>query len=488
MVEIDIIFLTIAILLLLSIFASKASVRLGIPALLLFLLIGMLAGSEGIGEIPFDDPRMAQSLGVVALSFILFSGGVDTSWSKVRTTLRHAMALSTLGVFITAFLVGGFAYFFLNFTLYEGLLLGAIVSSTDAAATFAVLRSRSVGLRGQIEPLLELESGSNDPMAVFLTLGIISLLNDPTASIVSLIPTLLLQMILGVVFGYGIGKLTTFVINRIRLEYDGLYPVLTLSIVLLTYGITEFVGGNGFLAVYITGLVLGNSDFIHRRSLMRFHDGLAWLMQITMFLVLGLLVFPSQLVSVIGVGLLVSVVLMFVARPLSVQLLLLFSKMNFREKTMISWVGLRGAVPIILATFPLLAGIPKANEIFNLVFFVVLTSVLLQGTTLPQVARWLGVVEPAPAKPRSPLELDSSDSLKSELVEIEVPTYSAIIGKQLVDLHLPPNTLIVLVGRDDDFIVPRGSTIFQPGDRLLVIADKMVIPEVRLIIEEKRPP
>ena len=264
--------------------------------------------------------------------------------------------------------------------------------------------------------------------------------------------------------------------------------MLTLSIVLLTYGITEFVGGNGFLAVYITGLVLGNSDFIHRRSLMRFHDGLAWLMQITMFLVLGLLVFPSQLVSVIGVGLLVSVVLMFVARPLSVQLLLLFSKMNFREKTMISWVGLRGAVPIILATFPLLAGIPKANEIFNLVFFVVLTSVLLQGTTLPQVARWLGVVEPAPAKPRSPLELDSSDSLKSELVEIEVPTYSAIIGKQLVDLHLPPNTLIVLVGRDDDFIVPRGSTIFQPGDRLLVIADKMVIPEVRLIIEEKRPP
>lgn len=486
MIEIETIFLTIAILLLLSIIASKASARLGIPALLLFLLIGMLAGSEGVGDIYFNDPRMAQSLGVVALSFILFSGGVDTRWSRVRPVLRQALALSTVGVFITALLVGGFAALFLDFSLYEGLLLGAIVSSTDAAATFAILRSRSVGLRGNIEPLLELESGSNDPMAVFLTIGIISLLINPVAPVVSLIPMFLLQMTLGVIFGYAMGKIATFVINHIRLEYDGLYSVLTLSLVLLTYGITEFVGGNGFLAVYITGLVLGNSDFIHRRSLMRYHDGLAWLMQITMFLVLGLLVFPSQLVPVIGVGLLVSVVLMFIARPVSVQLLLIFSKMDFREKTMISWVGLRGAVPIILATFPLLTGVPKADEIFDLVFFVVLTSVLLQGTTLPRVARWLGVDEPAPAKPRLPLELETSESLKSELVEIEVPVNSAVIGKQLVHLHFPPDTLIVLIGRGNDFVVPRGGTIFQPGDRLLALADKKVIPEVRMIIEDRK--
>ncbi len=487
MVEIETILLTAAVLLLLSIVASKASARLGIPALLLFLLIGMLAGSEGLGDIYFDDPRLAQSLGVVALSFILFSGGVDTRWSRVRPALQSALILSTLGVFITALLIGGFAALLLGFSLYEGLLLGAIVSSTDAAATFAVLRSRSVALRGQIEPLLELESGSNDPMAVFLTIGVISLLINPAASIASLIPMFLLQMTLGVIFGFGTGKIATFVINHIRLEYDGLYPVLTLSLVLLTYGVTEFVGGNGFLAVYITGLVLGNSDFIHRRSLMRFHDGLAWLMQITMFLVLGLLVFPSRLAPVIGVGLLVSVILMFVARPVSVQLLLIFSKMNFREKLMVSWVGLRGAVPIILATFPLLAGVPKADEIFNLVFFVVLTSVLLQGTTLPKVASWLGVDESAPAKPRSPLELEDTGSLKSELVEIEVPANSAIIGKQLVHLSFPPDTLIVLIGRGNDFVIPRGGTIFQPGDRLLALADKKAISQVRMMIEEKKP-
>lgn len=487
MVEIETILLTAAVLLLLSIVASKASARLGIPALLLFLLIGMLAGSEGLGDIYFDDPRLAQSLGVVALSFILFSGGVDTRWSRVRPALQSALILSTLGVFITALLIGGFAALLLGFSLYEGLLLGAIVSSTDAAATFAVLRSRSVALRGQIEPLLELESGSNDPMAVFLTIGVISLLINPAASIASLIPMFLLQMTLGVIFGFGIGKIATFVINHIRLEYDGLYPVLTLSLVLLTYGVTEFVGGNGFLAVYITGLVLGNSDFIHRRSLMRFHDGLAWLMQITMFLVLGLLVFPSRLAPVIGVGLLVSVILMFVARPVSVQLLLIFSKMNFREKLMVSWVGLRGAVPIILATFPLLAGVPKADEIFNLVFFVVLTSVLLQGTSLPKVASWLGVDESAPAKPRSPLELEDTGSLKSELVEIEVPANSAIIGKQLVHLSFPPDTLIVLIGRGNDFVIPRGGTIFQPGDRLLALADKKAISQVRMMIEEKKP-
>lgn len=485
MIEIKTIFLTIAILLLLSIAASKASVRLGVPALLLFLLIGMLAGSEGVGGIDFDDPRLTQALGVVALSFILFSGGVDTSWRRVQSVLRPALILSTLGVLITALLVGGFAILFLGFSLYEGLLLGAIVSSTDAAATFAVLRSRSVGLRGQIEPLLELESGSNDPMAVFLTTGIISLLTTPTtSSIISLIPMFLLQMTLGVVLGYGLGRLAILVINHIRLEYEGLYPVLTLSMVLLTYGITEFAGGNGFLAVYIAGLVLGNSDFIHRRSLIRFHDGLAWLMQITMFLVLGLLVFPSRLVPIIGGGLLVSVVLMFLARPLSVQLLLFFSKMDFREKSMVSWVGLRGAVPIILATFPLLAGIPKADEIFNLVFFVVLTSVLLQGTTLPKVARWLGVDEAAPARPRSPLELETSESLKSELAEIEVPTSSAIIGKQLVDLNFPPDTLIVLIGRGNEFVVPRGGTIFQSGDRLLTLADKEIVPEIRKIVED----
>jgi cell volume regulation protein A len=381
-------------LLLLSVIASKASERLGVPALLLFLVIGMLAGSDGLGGIHFDNPWLAQSLGVVALAFILFAGGMDTEWVVVRSQFGRGLALSTLGVAITAGLVGGFAVTVIGMSWLEGLLIGAIVSSTDAAAVFAVMRSRSVSLRGPLKPLLELESGSNDPMAVFLTLGLLSLMTGASTSAIDLVPMFARQMTLGAAIGYGVGKLMVLLINRLRLEYDGLYPVLTLSLVLLIYSGSAWLGGNGFLAVYLAGLVMGNSDFVHKRSLMRFHDGLAWLMQIAMFLTLGLQVFPAQLVSVAGTGLLLALFLMVCARPVAVFLTLAFTALTLRERTMVAWVGLRGAVPIILATFPLLAGIPQATMIFNLVFFIVLTSVLLQGTSIPLVARWLQVDEP----------------------------------------------------------------------------------------------
>lgn len=403
MISIEYILLGASILLLLSIIASKVFGRLGIPALLLFLLIGMLAGSEGPGGIYFDDPWIAQSLGIFALAFILFAGGLDTNWADVRPVLWRGLALSTLGVFITALLVGWFATAVFGFSLLEGLLLGAVVSSTDAAAVFSVLRSKKVSLKGQLKPLLELESGSNDPIAVFLTIGFITLLVNARASVVDLIPMFVQQMVLGAVLGYGIGKGMTLTINHLRLEYEGLYPVLTISLVLLTYGAAALLGGNGFLAVYLAGLIMGNSRFIHKKSLMQFHEGLAWLMQITMFLTLGILVFPSHLVPIAVVGLLVSVFLIFIARPASVFVTLALTKMSFREKAMISWVGLRGAVPIILATFPLLAGIPKAEMIFNLVFFIVLASALLQGTSIPLVARWLRVDAPISAKPKYPI-------------------------------------------------------------------------------------
>ncbi len=282
MPPIEYILLGVAVLLLLSVIASQATGRLGVPALLLFLVIGMLAGSDGPGGIYFDDPWLAQSLGVAALAFILFSGGLDTRWEDVRPVLWKGVALSTLGVFITAILVGWFATTALDFSWLEGLLLGAVVSSTDAAAVFSVLRSRNVSLKGQLKPLLELESGSNDPMAVYLTIGFIQLLSQPAASMMDLIPLFLQQMTLGAAFGYGIGKAMVWIVNRVRLEYEGLYPVLTVSLVLLDYGATSALGGNGFLAVYLAGLVMGPSDFIHKRSLMRFHDGLAWLMQIAM--------------------------------------------------------------------------------------------------------------------------------------------------------------------------------------------------------------
>jgi cell volume regulation protein A len=335
---------------------------------------------------------------------------------------------------------------------------------------------------------LELESGSNDPMAVFLTTGIIGVMVQPGTSPLSLVPMFIQQMALGAALGYASGKLMILIINRLELEYEGLYPVLTLSLVLLTYSATAELGGNGFLAIYIAGLVMGKTDFIHKRSLMRFHDGLAWLMQIAMFLALGLLVFPSRLLPILGVGLLVSLFLMLAARPISVFISLAFSRIGLNEKVLISWVGLRGAVPIVLATFPLLAGLPKADMMFNLVFFIVLTSILLQGTSLPLVARWLKLDAPVRDKPPYPLELEPAAGIKSELVDIEVPAGSSVVGKQIVEARFPKGALIVLIARGNEFIVPKGGTVIEPGDRLLVLADKEDLAETRSIVQSEALP
>jgi len=484
MIRVEYILVAAALLLLLSIIASKTSGRVGVPALLFFLIIGMLAGSEGLAGIHFDDPWLAQSLGVLALAFILFSGGLDTGWRTVKPVLWKGVALSTLGVLGTACLVGWFSATVLNLSLFEGLLLGAIVSSTDAAAVFAVLRSKRVSLKDPIKPLLELESGSNDPMAIFLTIGFIHLLTHANASLLDFVPMFFSQMVVGAALGYGIGRGAVFVTNHLRLEYEGLYSVFTLTVVLVTYGVTASLGGNGFLAVYLAGLVMGNSDFIHKRSIMRFHDGLAWLMQIAMFLTLGLLVFPSRLIPIAGISLLVSLFLMFVARPVSVLAILLLAKMRFREKTMVSWVGLRGAVPIVLATFPLLAKLPNAGMIFDIVFFIVLTSVLLQGTSIPMMARWLRVDTPLPPKPQLPVEIGPSCNLKNELVEITIPPRSAVVGKQIVELGLPAGTLIVLISRNGECFAPGGGTVLAENDAVLLLAKREDIASIRSILEE----
>jgi cell volume regulation protein A len=478
----DYLLLGAAILLLLSIISSKASGRLGVPALLLFLVIGMLAGSEGLGGIEFSDAYMAQSLGVVALIFILFSGGLDTNWVRVRPVLPHGLVLATVGVLLTALIVGAFATVVLGFAWRESLLFGAIVSSTDAAAVFAIMRSRGVSLKGSLEPLIELESGSNDPMAIFLTTAMVGLLTNPTASVLELIPMFFVQMIAGAAAGFVLGRGIVYVINKLHLEYDGLYPVLSIALVLLVYGLTTLIGGNGFLAVYLAGLVMGNTDVIHRRSLMRFHDGLAWLMQIVMFLTLGLLVFPSRVFSVAGIGLLFSAFLILIARPVSVYLSLLPFRLNLRKSTMVGWVGLRGAVPIILATFPLLAGVPQAETIFNLVFFIVLTSVLIQGSTIPLVARWLRVAAPLRLRRRSPLEFESTNSIRGELVEIELAAGSPAAGRRIVELGLPKGALLVLIGRGEGFFVPSGGTALESGDTLYLLADKETLGQVKRLL------
>jgi cell volume regulation protein A len=467
----EIILAVAGLLLISSVLVSKVSDRFGVPALLLFLLLGMLAGSDGPGGIYFDDPALTQFLGVIALVFILFSGGLDTEWQTIRPVLKQGITLATFGVVLTAVLVGLFAQWVLGFSLLEGLLLGAIVSSTDAAAVMSVLRSKGINLKGQLKPLLELESGSNDPMAVFLTVGLIEVLTQQISSPVVLVGQLVLQMVLGALVGYGLGRAMVWIVNRVQLGYDGLYPVLTLACVLFVYGATTVLGGNGFLAVYLAGIVVGNHDFIHKRSLLRFHDGLAWLMQIAMFLTLGLLVFPSQLFPVIGLGILIAVWLMFVARPVAVFASLIGSKMPASEKTLISWVGLRGAVPIILATYPRVAGLPAAPLIFNIVFFVVLASVLFQGTTIPRVARWLRVEAPLVPKRSFPLEYTPVNSLKSELRELTIPAGAFAEGKAIVELHLPREVLVILIGRSDEFLVSSGSTVIQADDTLLILAD-----------------
>jgi potassium/hydrogen antiporter len=385
-----------SLLLLLSIFAWKVSSRLGIPALLLFLGIGMLAGSDGPGGIYFDDALLAQSVGVVALAFILFAGGLETEWQVVRPALWGALSLSTIGVLLTAVVVALFALLVLHVSFLEGLLLGAIISATDAAAVFSVLGARNLQLTGKLLPLLELESGTNDPMAVFLTLGLTRLLTNPHESVFGVILLFVQQMGVGVVLGLLIGWVAIWLLNRLQLDVEGLYRVFTIALVLFTYGLTAILGGSGFLAVYLVGLLLGNNSVQRVDRLSRFHDGIAWLMQIGMFLLLGLLVFPSRLPAVLGSGLLITAVAVFVARPVSVFIALFPVKMSWQEKSFVSWVGLRGAVPIVLATFPLLAGLPRASLLFDLVFFVVLVSVLLQGASAPVVARWLGVIAPGP--------------------------------------------------------------------------------------------
>jgi cell volume regulation protein A len=475
------ILLIVAVLLIISIAATRFSSRFGIPALLLFLAIGMLAGSEGPGGIAFDNPWVAQAVGVVALVFILFSGGLDTDWQQVRPVLGQGLVLANVGVLLSALLLGGFAVWVLGFAPLEGVLLGAIVSSTDAAAVFAVLRTRGVHLRGNLEPLIELESGSNDPIAVFLTIGVTGLLVNPSASLLDLVPSFVLQMALGALGGVVMGRVMTWALNRARLQQEGLYVVFALGMVLLTYGLTALIGGNGFLAVYLAGIVLGNRAFVHKRSIIRFHEGIAWLMQIAMFLTLGLLVFPSQLVPVMGLGLAVALFLVFVARPLSVLVALAWTKLTIADKLMIAWAGLRGAVPIVLATFPLLAGVPGANQIFNLVFFAVVVSVLLQGTSIDWVARLLRVQAPRPLPFSESHEYLLDVRLSSRVMEIIIPPGSVLSGKAIIDLGLPRGVLVIQVRRDEEQIVPSGGTVLQNGDRLMLLTTPEVQPQLEAL-------
>lgn len=473
-----------ALLVLLSIIATRTSSRFGVPALLFFLGIGMLAGSEGPGGIAFADYAFAQNVGVVALIYILFSGGLDTDWPAIRPVLIQGLVLANVGVVLSAVLLGGFAMLVLGFDWQTALLLGAIVSSTDAAAVFSVMRERGVNLKHNLEPLIELESGSNDPMAVFLTLGLVGLITTPGSSLAALIPGFLLQMGLGAAGGWLFGQLAVLVVNKVRLQQEGLYVVLTLALTLLTYAATTLASGNGFLAVYVAGIIIGNHNIVHKSSILRFHDGVAWLMQIAMFLTLGLLVFPSQLLPVAFAGLLVALFLVFVARPISVIASLVWFRRSLPELLMVAWAGLRGAVPIVLATFPLLAGVPGAVTIFNVIFFIVLVSVLLQGMSIAWVSRRLRVN----ADQRLPLvEVHTyvpDVRLSSRIMNAVIPPGSPLVGRSLLEVGLPRGVLVVQIQREDMPIVPSGGTVLHAGDHLLVLATPDALPALEALAEQ----
>lgn len=467
MQSLELYLLITAFLMLLSVIASKLSTNFGIPSLFIFLGLGMLAGSDGILGIHFDDVKLAQNIGTLALIFILFGGGLDTAWKSIKPVLKDGLILATFGVFFTAFFVAICVYYILDFTFLESLLVGAIISSTDAAAVFAILRAKGIALKKKLTPLLELESGSNDPMAIFLTVAVLQILMLPESSSVGeWIFKFFLQFFIGGVLGFGFGYLLPLILNRIHLSFYGLYPVFTIGWILFLFAASSMLGGNGFLAVYLAGIVANTKEFVHKKNLIGFHDGLSWIMQIAVFLALGLLVFPSELPDVALSGLIIAFWLMFVARPAGVFLSTIFSNFTIKEKTFISWVGLRGAVPIILATYPYLQGFEKSNLIFNVVFFIVLFSILIQGTTLPLMAKWLQVE--SKSKDFKSEEVIASPLFYHTLKQFYIEENSKVIGLSIVELNLPPDFLILLIKREKEYIKPTGSSILKENDMLLI--------------------
>lgn len=465
-----------AIILFISILAGKAGFRVGLPALLLFLGIGMLFGSDGLG-LQFSNPHIAQFIGMIALSIILFSGGMDTKLSEIRPIAYQGVILATVGVLATTIITGVFIFWltemvtgYETLTLPESLLMAAVMSSTDSASVFSILRSKGVYLKQRLRPTLELESGSNDPMAYMLTIILIAYIQSGGMDFQEGIISLIVQLGLGLIFGYFLGKASVWIINKVNVENQSLYPILLLAIIFFIFAATTLSKGNGYLAVYIAGFVVGNAKIVHKKSIGTFFDGFTWLWQIAMFIMLGLLVNPHELLPVAGIGLTVGIFMIIFARPISVFLCLLpFSNFSTKGKLYISWVGLRGAVPIIFATYPLIAGIENAGLIFNVVFFITILSLLIQGTSVTHVAKWLHLTDEPDRKDEFGIELP--EEIKSAMSEIDITPEVLTHGNKLMQLQLPDHTLAVMVKRNGKFFIPKGNTELRENDKLLMISD-----------------
>lgn len=472
---------TCGVLLAVSVVFSRASQRIGVPIALIFLGVGMLAGSEGIGGIPLDDYQFAFRMGSLALALILFDGGLNTPLDALRRSWAPAGLLATAGVILTAALVAFPAYLW-GLTWPEALVLGAVVSSTDAAAVFAVLRGSGLQLKRRVGVTLELESGLNDPVAVILTITLTANLLDPGALDAWTIGLeVVRELVLGAAIGVGVGYAGRDLLRRLHLSSGGLYPALTLALALLGYGVATLAHGSGFLAVYLAGLVLGNGPLPYRTGLLRVHDALAWLSQIGMFLILGLLVFPSRLPEVASLGLGVAILLAVVIRPAVVALCLAPFRYPAKERLFIGWVGLRGAVPIILAIYPVLMGAPGADRIYHLVFFIVVVSAIVPGTTVAWVTRRLGLQAREQPASQAVLAIESRLPLIGELMSFYIDEALVVAGVPLEDLDFPEGAAVALIVRGDRLIPPRGATAIQPGDHVYVIAQAEDRPLIQLM-------
>jgi cell volume regulation protein A len=465
-----------------SLVVALGAARVGVPSLVAFLALGMLLGSDGPGGIEFDDAELARTVGVVGLAAILYEGGLSTSWRRLRRVAVPSVLLATVGVVATAVLTGVAAYLLFDLSWLESVLLGAVVASTDAAAVFATLRFTHI--RRRLARTLEAETGVNDPVAIALTIGLIDWIEEPSFDFPDLLLLVVQQLGLGLVVGVVLGALAMWVFARLPHSIGAFAPVASVATGALSFGAADVIGGSGFLAVYLVGLAVGSTPSRYRRQLVAFHEGLAFLAQVAMFLVLGLLVFPSDLPAVALPGLVLAALLVVVIRPAAVWISTALNDFTARERTLLGWAGLRGAVPIVLATFALSSKVGEAETIFNAVFFVVVVSALLQGTTLEWVAERLALVDPRPAVVVPPLEVDALGSL--ELIEFDVAGDHAIAGAAVRELGLPRSALIAVVARGADTIPPRGSTVIEPGDRLFVLAPRGVRPELEDVFSRWR--
>ena len=464
--------LSLGLFLIIGVLTSKFSSRLGVPALVLFILVGMLTGSDGLGLIHFDDYELARLIGTLALIIIIFDGGLQTKWKTVKPVIVPTILLATLGVIITAVVVGVGAKYVLDVTWFEGLLFGSIVGSTDAAAVFAVLKDKSI--KSKLKATLEAESASNDPMAMILMITFIELITSEQSSLLFFAASFFWQMMIGIIMGIIIGKIAAFAINKINLDSGGLYPVFTVAFALSAFSICDFIGASGLLAVYAAAVILGNSEIAYHHSIFRFSEGFAWMAQIIMFILLGLLVFPKQVFTadIIFNGLLLSAILIFAARPIAVFILTVRLGFTFKEKILLSWAGLKGAVPIVLATYPMAAGLTNSQEFFNIIFFIVLISALAQGSTISLFAQKLALTEPAKPTPMHSLELISIGKANAEMIEYEVGDDIFITGKPLAEIKFPNGVLVNAIIRNDELITPSGDTKIEAGDILYILTSR----------------